>query len=155
MNKKEIYPVKSFEQIKSHLTSFGLKTTHQRLVVFDSLQRIMYHPSAEDIYALVQPENPTISLATVYNTLDSFVEAKLISRVLTEEGKNLYDFDTGSHHHIYLTNTNEIIDYHDPELQDLIEEYLKKKNISNLEIKELQLHIKAEKKDTGKDIGIH
>ena len=54
------------------------------------MQKIHYHPSAEDIYALVHPDNPTITLATVYNTLDSFAEAKIISRVLTEEGKNLY-----------------------------------------------------------------
>ena len=155
MIRKETYPLKSFEQIKSHLTAFGLKATHQRLVVFDALQKMEFHPSAEDIYALVQPENPTISLATVYNTLDSFAEAQVISRVLTEEGKNRYDFDTASHHHIYLTNTNEIIDYHDPELQELIENYLKKKNINNLEIKELQLHIKAEKIDIEKDIRIN
>ncbi|MBC7449878.1 MAG: transcriptional repressor [Cytophagales bacterium] len=154
MIKKELYQILSLEQIKNRLATFGLKATHQRLVVYDAMQKIPYHPSAEDIYALIHTDTPTITLATVYNTLDCFAEAKVISRVLTEEGKNLYDFDTGTHHHIYITNTDEIVDYHDPELQKLIEDYLKQKNIHNLEIRDLQLHIKAEKIDVEKDISI-
>lgn len=113
------------------------------------------HPSAEEVYTIIHGDNPSISLATVYNTLDSFVDAKLISKVSSQEGKSRYDFNTHHHHHIFVTNTDEIIDYHDAELQELIESYLKKKNIINLCIQELQLHIKAEKINPSKKIGIN
>lgn len=144
----------SFEAIKTKLSNFGLKATHQRLVVYDVLQKSTIHPSAEDIYKIVHLDNPSITLATVYNTLDSFVDAKLISRVLTEEGKSRYDFNTHQHHHIYLSNTDEIIDYHDPELQQLLTDYLKKKKLTNVTINEFQVHIKAEVINPQKGISI-
>jgi Fur family peroxide stress response transcriptional regulator len=144
----------SLEEIKHKLTEYGLKATHQRLVVYDALQKTPLHPSAEEVYTLIHSDNPSISLATVYNTLDSFVEAKLITRVLSEEGKSRYDFNTLQHHHIYISNTDEIIDYHDPELQKLLNAYLKKKKLTNLTIHELQVHIKAEIINPNKEISI-
>ena len=135
----------SLEQIKVKLSDFGLKATHQRMVVYDALQKMEIHPSAEEVYMLIHPTNPSLSLATVYNTLDSFVDAKLISKVSSEGGKSKYDFNTQHHHHIYLTNTGEIMDYHDTELLNIIQEYLNKKELTNLSIQDFQLHIKAEK----------
>lgn len=144
----------SLEEIKNKLTEHGLKATHQRLVVYDALQKTPIHPSAEEVYTRIHSDNPSISLATVYNTLDSFVEAKLITRVLSEEGKSRYDFNTLHHHHIYISNTDQIIDYHDPELQKILNTYLKKKKLTNLTIHELQVHIKAEIINPGKEISI-
>ncbi len=132
-----------------------MKATHQRIVVYNALQQMPIHPSAEEVYTLIHTANPSISLATVYNTLDSFVDAKLITKVSSQEGKGRYDFNTNNHHHIYVTNTDEIIDYHDPALLAMIEEYLKNKNITNLSIEELQLHIKAKKINPEQEVGIH
>ncbi|WP_299249214.1 Fur family transcriptional regulator [uncultured Cytophaga sp.] len=134
----------SFEEIKDKISDYGLKATHQRLVVYDALQKTSLHPSAEDVYDLIHLDNPSITLATIYNTLDSFVEAKLISKVSTEAGKSRYDFNTHQHHHIYLSNTDEIIDYHDPELQQLLSTYLTKKKFKNITIQDFRVHIKAE-----------
>lgn len=144
----------SLEEIKVKLSAFSLKATHQRIVVYDALQKMHIHPSAEEVYTLIHPTNPSISLATVYNTLDSFVDAKLISKVSSEGGKSKYDFNTQHHHHIYLTNTDEIIDYHDAELLSIIQEYLNKKQLTNLEIQDFQLHIKAEKINIRKSVDI-
>ena len=144
----------SLEEIKNNLTEHGIKATHQRLVVYDALQKTHLHPSAEEVYTLIHSENPSISLATVYNTLDSFVEAKLITRVLSEEGKSRYDFNTQQHHHIYISNTDKIIDYYDPKLQKILTSYLKSKKLTNLTINELQVHIKAEIINPNKEISI-
>lgn len=154
MIKNTIQQSISLEEIKNKLTEYGLKATHQRLVVYDALQKTNLHPSAEEVYTLIHSENPSISLATVYNTLDSFVEAKLITRVLSEEGKSRYDFNTLHHHHIYLSNTDEIIDYHDAELQKLLTAYLKKKKLTNITIHDFQVHIKAEVINPNKEISI-
>ena len=155
MIQNKLHTQLSLEEIKNKLTEFGMKATHQRIVVYNALQQMYIHPSAEEVYTIIHNDNPSISLATVYNTLDSFVDAKLIAKVSSQEGKSRYDFNTHHHHHIYVTNTDEIIDYHDAELQELIEAYLKKKNISNLTIQELQLHIKAEKINPSKKIDIN
>lgn len=155
MIQNKLHTQLSLEEIKNKLTEFGMKATHQRIVVYNALQQMYIHPSAEEVYTIIHNDNPSISLATVYNTLDSFVDAKLIAKVSSQEGKSRYDFNTHHHHHIYVTNTDEIIDYHDVELQELIEAYLKKKNISNLTIQELQLHIKAEKINPSKKIDIN
>ena len=144
----------SLEAIKVKLSDFGLKATHQRIVVYDALQKMDIHPAAEEVYTLIHPHNPSISLATVYNTLDSFVDAALISKVYSDGGKSKYDFNTTHHHHIYVTNTDEIIDYHDAELLNLIQDYLNKKQITNLSIQEFQLHIKAEKINLRKQVDI-
>jgi len=143
----------SLEEIKNKLTEYGLKATHQRLVVNNALQKTHLQPSAEEVYTLIHSDNPSISLATFYNTLDSFVEAKLIARVFSEEGKSRYDFNR-LHHHIYLSNTEKIIDYHDPELQKILNTYLKKKKLTNLTIHELQVHIKTEVINPNKEISI-
>lgn len=144
----------SFEEIKDKISDYGLKATHQRLVVYDALQKTSLHPSAEDVYDLIHLDNPSITLATIYNTLDSFVEAKLISKVSTEAGKNRYDFNTHQHHHIYLSNTDEIIDYHDPELQQMLSTYLTKKKFKNITIQDFRVHIKAEIINPDKKISI-
>ncbi len=144
----------SLEEIKGKLIQFGLKATHQRIVVFDALQKMPIHPSAEEVYTRIHPTNPSVSLATVYNTLDSFVEARLIAKVSSEGGKSKYDFNTHHHHHIHLTNTDEILDYHDSELLDLIQHYLNKKQLTNISIQDFQLHIKAEKINLSKEIDI-
>ena len=61
------------------------------------------HPTAEAIFKALEPTNPTMSLATVYKTLDSFSNAEII-QVLSIDGESLhYDYDTSFHPHIILS----------------------------------------------------
>ncbi|MCK5426958.1 MAG: transcriptional repressor, partial [Thermodesulfovibrionia bacterium] len=48
----------------------GIKLTPQRIAILNYLSGITTHPSAEQIYKAVSKEFPTMSFATVYNTLD-------------------------------------------------------------------------------------
>jgi Fur family transcriptional regulator, peroxide stress response regulator len=65
-----------------------------------------------------------------------------------------YDANMGYHNHIYCTNTKEILDYEDEELNILIEEFFKRKNIQNLKIKDIRLQINGEKLDLKKEVTI-
>lgn len=103
------------------------------------------HPTAEEIYAHVYQNLPGISLGTVYKTLDTLVQNKLISKLQSETGSFRYDSNTCSHNHIYCTNTNEIIDFEDPELQALLKKYFATKEFSNIKIQDIRLQIFAEK----------
>lgn len=144
-----------FNQAKEKLAGAGLKATHQRMVILDMIMCSKNHPSAEAIFDAIKDHNPSLSLATVYSTLETFVNNELINKVLVKDGVMRYDANTDPHNHIYCSNTNEIIDFEDQELQALIEGFLKKKNIENLNIKDISLHIQGEKIDKRKGIKIN
>ena len=144
----------SLENIREKLLDAGLKATHQRIVVYNALIGVKTHPSADAIYEILHPNNPSISLATVYNTLDTLVDAGLAKRVLSGKGPVRYDARIDNHHHLICSNTKEIIDFYDEELNSLIKNYLEKKKIQNFELSDMQLQIRGEKKNVQKEIRI-
>ena len=139
---------------REQLLSVKLKATHQRIVILDAVNDCMTHPTVDSIYEKLKPENPSISLATVYKTLETFVHAGLISKVSTTEGMMRYDANLSNHGHIYCHNTDEIIDYYDEDLNKVIVDFFKKKRFSNLRIKNITLNINGDKLDPGKEVVI-
>lgn len=103
------------------------------------------HPTAEEIFEQVRPANPSISLGTVYKTLEILVESQLAQKVPVSENKMRYDARMEGHHHIYCTNTGEIIDFQDKELEDIIRNYLEAKQIKNLSVQNFNLQIRGSK----------
>ena len=138
--------------LKEALGNAGLKATHQRLVIYQYLMASQQHPTAEDIFEYIRSGNPSISLGTVYKTLETLVEYQLVRRVPVAENKMRYDARMEAHSHIYCTNTGEIIDFQDPELELLIRDFLAKKNIKNLMIQDFNLQIRGNKNNPGQDI---
>ncbi len=141
-------------EIKNMLSGSNLKATPQRIVIYDALLSSQHHPTAEQVKELIQTAQPGISLGTVYKTLDTFVQAGLANRVFSDAGMLRYDACTENHHHIYCTNTKEILDFEDHELQQLLTEYFQKKQIHNLKIQDIRLQIHAEKIDPEQQISI-
>lgn len=143
------------EDIRQKLSRAGLKATQQRMVVYQALLQTMnQHPTAERIYEIVRPQNPSISLGTVYKTLDTFVSNGLAGKVASDAGYMRYDVNVEQHSHIYCTNTQEIIDYHDDELDRMIQEHFQKKNIKNLKIGQVHVQISGHKEDPEQAIEI-
>jgi Fur family transcriptional regulator, peroxide stress response regulator len=143
------------QNIHTRIVEAGLKATHQRIVVYETLMDLHgHHPVAEEVYQKLKPFNPSISLGTVYKTLDTFVEKNIISRVLSEEGGKRYDVNISTHNHIYCSNTKEIMDYEDRELEELISNYFKAKSIDNFEMKSFSVHLTGTKPDPEKQIRI-
>ena len=142
------------DSITSALSEKGLKATQQRIVVYRAVLESKDHPTAELVYESIKKNNPTISLATVYKTLETLAESRLINKVSTPQGSMRYDGVTERHNHIYISNTNEILDFEDSELREILQQYLNKKNFYNLNITDVKLQIKGEKIDPGKGISI-
>jgi Fur family transcriptional regulator, peroxide stress response regulator len=140
--------------IKNLLTEAQLKATHQREVILALVLDCKNHPSAEYVYELTKEQIPSISVATVYKTLEAFVKAGLISKTLTTEGQLRFDPNLSSHAHIYSNNSNEIIDYNDDELNAVISDFFKKKMVKNFHIKKISLNILGDKIDPEKSISI-
>lgn len=87
-----------------------LKVTPQRLAIFHMLSNTDSHPSAEMIYNSLHETHPTMSLATVYKTLDALVKASLIQQINVGEDSFRYDATAHSHPHIICTECHRVFD---------------------------------------------
>jgi Fur family peroxide stress response transcriptional regulator len=92
------------------LKSLGLKITPQRIAILEILKDNTSHPSAEDIYNRLKPNFPSLSLATVYNTLESLTRAGAIQEVIIDSKKRHYDPDTSIHSHFLCRRCSSIFD---------------------------------------------
>ena len=144
----------TYSHIKERISASGLKATHQRIVILDAVLKMKNHPTVDYIYDNIKDANPSISLGTVYKTVETFVNNGLLSKVSTHEGHMRYDPKLDNHAHIYCTNTGEITDYYDDELNDMIIAFFKRKKVNNLKIKNISLQINGEKVDPEKDVFI-
>ena len=87
-----------------------LKVTPQRLAIFHMLSHTTTHPSAEKIYNSLHDTHPTMSLATVYKTLDTLVKASLIQQINVGEDSFRYDATATPHPHIICTCCHQVHD---------------------------------------------
>lgn len=97
----------------------GLSVTYQRLAIYKSLIKSPIHPTADDIFNHVKIDHPTISLATVYKTLETLAENSLISKVTPLHDLARYDGEKEAHHHLVCVKCKKIIDIHDDSLNGL------------------------------------
>lgn len=121
------------------LKSYGIRVTPQRRAVYQAVSALR-HCSVEQVVQHVTAANPSITAATIYNTLDSFTNCGLISRMSTEKGKLYYDINIGSHAHI-VDKSGQINDYTDQGLIDTINNYLSLHPIEGVEIEKISLNI--------------
>ncbi len=89
---------------------FHLRLTPQRIAILDYLEGNKSHPSAEDIYRAVAKKFPTISVATVYNTLYALEKRGQLLKLTMDPSKARYDPNTFPHHHLMCTHCKMIED---------------------------------------------
>ncbi len=98
-------------ELEELLIKKGVKPTPQRMVITDYLLHTVSHPTADEVLAAVENKLPcALSRATVYNTLNSLVEAGVIQEVVTEAGKTRYDANVSEHHHFVDVKSGKIVD---------------------------------------------
>jgi Fur family peroxide stress response transcriptional regulator len=81
----------------------GLKVTPQRECIFDVLWGTEAHPSAESVYADARTRMPTMSLKTVYQTLNDLATMGEIQQLDLGTGSARFDPNIDSHHHLVCT----------------------------------------------------
>ncbi len=92
------------------LRRHGINPTHQRIEIAHALFARNEHLSADQVLALVNEEHPETSRATVYNTLNLFVQKGLIREVIVDPSKVFYDPNTQPHYHLYDVRTGRLTD---------------------------------------------
>ena len=86
------------------------KRTPQRLAILDYLEGNTSHPSAEEIYRAVSIRYRSLSVATVYNTLNSLTKSGALRELTIDPERKRYDPDTSRHHHLMCVLCRKIVD---------------------------------------------
>jgi Fur family peroxide stress response transcriptional regulator len=98
-------PTATPHALAQRLADSGLRATPQREVVYDVLLKKRDHPTADEVFARVKSEMPTISLATVYNCLETLVQCDLVRAVNFERGPTRYCPNLAPHAHFHDEQT--------------------------------------------------
>ena len=127
-------------EIRTRLNGHGLKATPQRIRVYEAMCRLG-HASADNVYRYLGEERGRMTLATVYNVLDSLTEAGLLARRPSFSNKMYFDVRPDAHVHILRRDTGEISDFCDPELQQAIEARIRERMPEDLLLDGVEIQI--------------
>lgn len=97
----------------------GLKMTGQRKIILKVLDEADDHPSVEAVYERAKAMDATISMATVYRTLNLLDELQLVIRRDFNEKFSRYDVNTDHHHHLIDVESGEVIEFQNQEIEDM------------------------------------
>ncbi len=92
------------------LRTFGLVPTIQRVAVLDCLEGTTDHPTADQILCAVRKTFPSVSRATVYNTLEALSKAGLVLKITVDPAVARYDADLDPHAHFRCRICNRVYD---------------------------------------------
>ena len=113
------------DTLAQRLADSGLRSTPQRELVYDVLLKKRDHPTADEVFARVKQEKPAISLATVYNCLETLVQCQLVRQVNFERGPTRYCPNLQPHAHFHDEQTGATYDIDlPPELMAKVGEVL-------------------------------
>lgn len=118
-----------------------LKVTPQRIAVLEAVLTRGDHPSADEIIFFIRKNHPNIAAGTVYKTLETLVDKKILYRVKTDRDIMRYDGVLKKHHHLYSSVSDRIEDFFDDDLDRIIEEHFKNKVISNFRVEGIRLQL--------------
>lgn len=149
---KRFFMIADTDRIRESLVERGLKVTPQRMAILEAIYTLDNHPTAEMILSYIKDTYPGIATGTVYKVLDVLIAHRLVERVKTEKDIMRYDGMLENHHHLYATESAEIRDYMDKELDQVLHNYFKEKAIENFEIQAVRLQINGrflDRKESG------
>ena len=109
------------------LKAKGIQVTPQRLAIFEQLMGRKDHPSAEMIFNNIKDDFPSLTLVTVYNTLQKLESCNLCIKVNPLHASARYDGNTGLHQHLVCTDCEKIIDIHDAAVSVELPEWVSEK----------------------------
>jgi Fur family ferric uptake transcriptional regulator len=111
------------EVFLKHIQKQGLKRTAQRDLILEVFLRTEGHVSGEDLYRLVNEQDPTVGQTTVYRTVRLLTEAGLAREVRFGDGRAHYEHNYKHEHHDHMicSDCGKIIEFYSPELEAIQE----------------------------------
>lgn len=99
----------------------GLKMTEQRRIILRVLADSSDHPAVETVYERARQQDPSISLATVYRTLNMLNEMNLVQRHDFNGPYARFEMNMDHHHHLIDLETGDVIEFQNHEIEVLKE----------------------------------
>ncbi len=126
--------------LKNKIKEAGLKATPQRIAIYEAMRKLG-HACVDMVAVELKTSFPTLTIATIYNVLESFVNAGLLVRRFSSNNKMYFDVNVYEHAHFYNTEENSYEDYNDPELVRIVMEYISSKKIENFDLKSVDIQL--------------
>ncbi|MHB8279383.1 MAG: Fur family transcriptional regulator [Candidatus Humimicrobiaceae bacterium] len=101
----------SFENLLNQLLKNEIRPSHQRVKILEYLITQKCHPTADQIFNDLVKKVPTLSKATIYNTLNLLIKAKLVRVVTIEDNETRYDIKMSNHGHFKCELCGTIFDF--------------------------------------------
>lgn len=108
-------------ELEERCAQAGLKMTGQRKLILKVLAEAGDHPSVETLYERAKEIDPSVSMATVYRTVNLLDELGLIVRHEFKESFARFEVNAEHHHHLIDLETGEVIEFQNGELEALKE----------------------------------
>lgn len=94
----------------------GLKMTGQRRVILEVLESADDHPSVETVYLRSKEKDNSISIATVYRTLNLLGQMNLVKKHEFNENHARFEANIENHYHFIDVNSGEVVEFKDESL---------------------------------------
>jgi Fur family iron response transcriptional regulator len=99
------------QEVQERLVAAGVQPTLQRISICQFVLCNSDHPTAEDVHSWAEKNLSKISLATVYNTLNTLVEAGLLREFrFPHTDRVIYDNNLEDHYHFFDETTHKLYD---------------------------------------------
>jgi len=101
----------TIDSFAQKLLDHGITPSRQRVLILKYLIENQCHPTVDQIFITLRHALPTLSKATVYNTLNTFIEAKLVRPLSIEDKEIRYDIVTENHGHFKCSSCGGIVNF--------------------------------------------
>jgi len=112
----------SRSEIAEMIRSRGYRATLQRITIYEAVWRAGSHPTIADIHRYVKDSDPSISLATIYNTIHLFQEIGLVESIAVPGDSARFDPNTHPHINLVCKGCGKVQDYECSSLSSIAEE---------------------------------
>ena len=106
--------------LKNYIKEKKLRSTPERDHILNEVMKLDEHFNAEELFGILQKKNEKIVLATVYNSLDLFVSAGILTKYRIGSEHSYYEraIDKPGHHHLICLECGNIIEFMADNLSD-------------------------------------